>query len=122
MTDALTGSSIDALTVLPPGPASPRRRAVAQACAATACLALAGGVGAQPVALPSEVPDVLTVHGALDVEQHDNVFRTAGGPSDTVLRATAGVRLERVIGLQRVGLEAFVVPVRSRPLQVECCF
>jgi hypothetical protein len=112
MTDAFTGSSIDALTVLPPGPANPRRRAVAQACAATACLALAGGVGAQPVALPMEVPDVLTVHGALDVEQHDNVFRTAGGPSDTVLRATAGVRLERVIGLQRVGLEAFVVPVR----------
>ncbi len=112
MTDAPKGPLTDDATALLPGPAMLRRCAVVRACAATACLALAGGAASQPVALPPEVPDVFTVQAALDVERHDNIFRTAGGPSDTVLRATAGVRLERVIGLQRVGLEAFVVPVR----------
>lgn len=91
-------------------PAPGRPGTLARACGVAVCLAVTG-VRAQPVALPPEVPDVLTVNAALDVERHDNVFRTEGGPADTVVRAMAGVRFDRVIGLQRVGLEAFVLPV-----------
>lgn len=74
--------------------------------------ALTHDAGAQPVSAPPEIADVLTLEAGAEAAYHDNVFRTPSGPSDTVLRARAGLRLERVIGLQRVELDAFATPVR----------
>jgi hypothetical protein len=74
--------------------------------------AMCGAAHAQPVTAPPEIADVFSVEAGLDMAHHDNVFRTQGGPSDTVVRAQIGLRLDRVIGLQRVELDAFVSPVR----------
>jgi hypothetical protein len=67
---------------------------------------------AQPVTMPTQVPDVLSFEVSGGVEQHSNIFRTPDGPSDTVLRGLLGVRFEREVSLQRFTAFANVQPVK----------
>lgn len=66
---------------------------------------------AQPVAMPVADVQPISLEAGLDVEHHTNLFRVAGGPSGTVLRGLAGLRLDRTFSLQRIALAASVQPV-----------
>jgi hypothetical protein len=67
---------------------------------------------AQPVTMPTQVPDVFSWEVGGGVETHSNIFRTPNASSDTLLRGLLGVRFEREVSLQRFSLFANVQPVK----------
>jgi hypothetical protein len=67
---------------------------------------------AQPVAMPTQVADVLSFDVAGGFEHHSNIFRLPDGPSDTVLRGVFGVRFEREVSLQRFAAYLTLEPVK----------
>jgi hypothetical protein len=67
---------------------------------------------AQPVAMPTQVSDVLSFDVGGGFEHHSNLFRIPNGPSDTVLRGLFGVRFEREVSLQRFAAYATLEPVK----------
>lgn len=89
-------------------PKSPTRRL----CAALLCATAPVAGFAQPVSMPTQVADVLSIDVGGGFEHHDNVFRVKGGPSDTILRGLIGARFERDISLQRISLYGTLEPVK----------
>jgi exopolysaccharide biosynthesis operon protein EpsL len=66
----------------------------------------------QPVTMPTQVSDVISVDVGGGFEYHDNIFRVRNGPSDTVLRGLLGLRFERELSLQRLSAFATLEPVK----------
>lgn len=81
-------------------------------CAALAVAAVPAASLAQPVAMPTQVSDVLSFDVGGGFEHHSNLFRVPNGPSDTVLRGLFGIRFEREVSLQRFAAYATLEPVK----------
>jgi len=81
-------------------------------CAFIAACALPLVGSAQPVTMPTQVSDVLSIDVGGGFEYHDNIFRVRGGPSDTVLRGLLGLRFEREVSLQRFSATLTLEPVK----------
>lgn len=81
-------------------------------CAAGALVAAPFLTQAQPVSMPTQVGDVLSLEASAALENRSNLFRAPVGTRDTVFRGLLGARFEREVSLQRFSLYGNVQPVR----------